>query len=480
MSGTMSNSAAVSRWRSFAGNLVMPPDFFSLLSLPATVCQDCGGDHASEIVCCCSRPGLNISMPSSVEVSLSMCLFCGCVHVAAQACPCFRCGYQHTGDCTSICRLCRRSHPTGSRCRTNAQNFTARRRTEAIFCDDDGIFDRVPPELHTLGLMFFECPHCRARNWRGEKLSCCHHGAIHVPLFDIVPAELSLIILSSHVRQNIRPYNTIMAFASTGHQNKSIVGGTFVLGGRAYHRIGSLLPVPGVSPAFSQIWTLDTEDATVRRQELMPSLRAHILTSLHNLFIIHNRLSRMFKSAAASVSRIGDAQSAALGFSWSATDDLKGFEMASIIESPGFQRQIVVRTRSDRMQSINDCHQLYHALTYPLLFPTGGSGWHNELEHRGRKISLTEFMRFHMMHRGDVTHVQRCERLALEYYCDSWAQVESRNMAFHKQACQQAKYQGASARVIMDQLTSDNTRQIGVPVVLPSSYPNSPRFYHNL
>jgi hypothetical protein len=33
-----------------------------------------------------------------------------------------------------------------------------------------------------------------------------------------------------------------MALASVGHSNKSLTGGTFVLGGSAYHRIGSLLP----------------------------------------------------------------------------------------------------------------------------------------------------------------------------------------------------------------------------------------------
>jgi hypothetical protein len=225
---------------------------------------------------------------------------------------------------------------------------------------------------------------------------------------------------------------------------------------------------------------LDTADASARRQELMPALRIHVLTELHDLFMIHNRLSKMLKYAAASVSRIEEATSAALGFTWSATDDLKNFEMASIIETAGYQRQIVVQTRSGRPKTISDCHQLYHALAYPLLFPTGSSGWHIELEHCGRKISLTEYMRFHMMHRETVTHVQRCERLALEFYCDAWAQVEARNMAFHKQAAQQAKYQGATARAIMDQLTADNARQVGVPVVLPSSYPNSPRYYHNL
>jgi hypothetical protein len=33
-----------------------------------------------------------------------------------------------------------------------------------------------------------------------------------------------------------------MALASIGHSNKSLAGGTFVLGGHAYHRIGSMLP----------------------------------------------------------------------------------------------------------------------------------------------------------------------------------------------------------------------------------------------
>ncbi len=89
-------------------------------------------------------------------------------------------------------------------------------------------------------------------------------------------------------------------------------------------------------------------------------------------------------------------------------------------------------------------------------------------------------MRFKLMHRNSPTHVQRCGRLALEFYCDAWAQVEARNLAFHELASQQAKYQSASVRAIFDQLNTDNARQIGVPVVLPASYPNSPRYYHNL
>jgi len=232
---------------------------------------------------------------------------------------------------------------------------------------------------------------------------------------------------------------------------------------------------------FAQIWTLDTADATVRRQELMPELRSHVLSTLHELMMRHNRLARMFKTAAGIGIAINVADQNSVGFTWSATDELSNFEMASIIEHAGWQRHIVIRTRGGNVRSIDDGHQLYHALAYPLLFPTGRAGWHHAMQHNDRAISLTEYMRFMLMHRGEsATHVQKCERLALEFYCDAWAQVEARNLAFHKLASQQAKYQAASARAIVDQLYYENARQIGVPIVLPASFPNSPRYYHNL
>ncbi len=236
----------------------------------------------------------------------------------------------------------------------------------------------------------------------------------------------------------------------------------------------------GQKHAFAQIWSLDTSDATSRRQEIMPELRSHVLNSLHTLLLRHNRLARMFKSAYDSTLRLDPQHLASVGFTWSATDELSNFEVASMIEQPGFSRHIRIQAVSGRVQAIDDGHQLYHAVTYPLLFPTGSSGWHYALQHNNRSISLTEYMRYLLMHRSRVTHVQSCKKLSLEYYCDAWAQVEARNLSFHRLASQQAKYSCASARTIMDQLCSDNARHIGVPVVLPASYPNSPRYYHNL
>ena len=213
----------------------------------------------------------------------------------------------------------------------------------------------------------------------------------------------------------------------------------------------------------------------------MPELRVSVLRSLHDSFLQHNRLASMFRAASVSCIGMSNAElSSSAGYSWNAVDDLCNFQLAAVIESPGYQRNIVVRLIGGRVTKINDGHQLYHSLAYPLLFPKGQSGWHYDYVCNGKNISLTEYMRFLLMHRHRPSHVQRCERLALEFYCDAFAQVESRNLAFHMQATQQAKYQAASAQAIMDQICVANAREIGVPVILPSSFPNSPRYYHNL
>ncbi len=137
---------------------------------------------------------------------------------------------------------------------------------------------------------------------------------------------------------------------------------------------------------------------------------------------------------------------------------------------------------------IDDGHALYHPLAYPLLFPWGSPGWHDQLTvyrsdySHERRVSLTEWGRFYLMHRDRVTHWQRCERLTMEFYCDLWAQVEARNAHFHRSPLQQAKYRAARVAAIEDQLASGrHASEIGQPVVrLPSSFVGSARFYQQL
>ena len=165
------------------------------------------------------------------------------------------------------------------------------------------------------------------------------------------------------------------------------------------------------------------------------------------MMLEHNHLARTFRAA---------ASSGVPHLTWHGDSDMEAFEIGAIVTQPGFNRNIVVARHDGRFQSIHASHQYYHALSYPLLFPTGCAGWHPNIPYGSggdrRNVSLPEYMRFQMMHRAVPSHVQRCERLALEYICDAQAQSEARELEFHATAVQQAKYRAASAKVIIENI----------------------------
>jgi hypothetical protein len=249
--------SVLSAWSAIAGGLTMPSAFghFFAAAQPMSVSSANNDSMVTSDVSAAEDRVVSVAaMPVSDDQSgqprvirrcfRRMCLFCRAMHNEHEPCSCFRCGYRHSGDCGTVCSICHRVHAASEFiCRIRpAMNFSPQRRSKALFINDADVEDRIPAPRHDLGMMHVECPHCKSRSFSSEKMNCCNGGVVDVAWEDDVPSELSAIILSSHVRQNIRPYNTVMAFASTGHVNKSIIGGTFVLGGRTYHRIGSILP----------------------------------------------------------------------------------------------------------------------------------------------------------------------------------------------------------------------------------------------
>ena len=347
------------------------------------------------------------------------------------------------------------------------------------------------------------CAFCRSRSWRAETVSCCASGGIVLQSLPEVPQALSDVILSPHVRQNIRAYNMAMAMASVGHKNISLPDGMFVLGGRTFHRVGSMVPHNNGNHAFAQIYMLDTEQASDRRIDALSGrdrqtpLRRNILSQLHSLMMQYNPCVQQFVAAArTNLPRLV----------WRCSDDISTMQMGALVVQPGSQRDIVIQRQvrcwiatplcayvsctmqNSTLQCINDGHALYHPLAYPLLFPLGSAGWHESLTvwswdyRRECSVTLTEWGRYHLMHRDSVTHLHKCERLTMEFLCDVWAQVESRSAHFHRSPAQQAKYRGARVAAVEDQLTSGvPASDIGQPVIrLPSNFVGSARYYQQL
>lgn len=437
-------------------------------------CRSCGCIHSKRSGC--RRSGLdNASAPdrgelsqllrvqvtaepaaASVAVARSMCVQCGVMSFPHQLCRCSLCGLIH-----SISRGCRSSD---SRLRAAVSGAT--------------------PAVHDAGAMDIACPACGARSWPSESVNCCARGEIQLPGFPEVPLDLAAVILAPHVRQHIRAYNMAMAMASVGHDNVSLPDGTFVLGGKTFHRVGSMRPHGINRPAFAQIYVLDVDEASERRLDIFggsgAALRRANLQALHAHLCQHNACVRQFVSA---------AHSDVPQLVWRCNDDISTMQVGAMIVEPGSQRDIIIRRQQDgHLQFISDGHALYHPLAYPLLFPLGTAGWHEDLRSYNldfsseRVITLSEWGRYFLMHRDVVTFMQRCERLSLEFYCDVWAQVESRNAHFHRLPQQQAKYRSARVAAFEDQLSAGAAAgEIGQPVIrLPSSFVGSNRWYQQL
>ena len=342
--------------------------------------------------------------------------------------------------------------------------------------------DAVQP--HTIGSCDVVCVHCSARTWPGESLSCCDHGALVLPEFPPAPLDLAAILSRPHVQQHIRQYNTALGMASVGHKSKGLNWGAFILGGKTYHRIGSMLPEAGSPHCFAQIYTLDASAATDRRMGIFGGatggLKRDVLTSLHVQLLACNPLIQQF---------VAVARSDVPHIVWKCSDDISTMQVGALVAEAGSRRDIVVQRVRGPLMRISDGHGLYHPLAYPLLFPLGTAGWNEDMVvvnaevTSERRLSLTEWGRYYLMHRGaTLTHWQRCGVLALELYCDMWAQVEARMCHFHSLPKQQAIYRGARVAAVEDQLHRGiPAGEIGQTIVrLPASFVGSARFYQQL
>ena len=107
------------------------------------------------------------------------------------------------------------------------------------------------------------CDFCQAYLFKVENSSfCCSHGKVKISedqKLRKIPKELKVLLKSKQFIQSIRSYNNVMAMASLGTNHKPEFGPNFKIQGKLSHKIGSLLPEPGQTPKFAQIYFHDTD-----------------------------------------------------------------------------------------------------------------------------------------------------------------------------------------------------------------------------
>jgi hypothetical protein len=139
----------------------------------------------------------------------------------------------------------------------------------------------VDCETWNFGEPTFKCRHCNALLWYEERLGpnrrtknpsfeiCCKNEKIDLPELQEPPIFLEQLLngdnqRSRNFRKNIRSYNSMFAFTSTGgvvdkEINKGHGPYVFHIHGQNYHHIGTLLLEEGNQPCWAQLYIYDTE-----------------------------------------------------------------------------------------------------------------------------------------------------------------------------------------------------------------------------
>ena len=234
---------------------------------------------------------------------------------------------------------------------------------------------------------------------------CRHNGQIWWPSSAIIftpdglySMYISLLYIcwqwaAVQFRKNIRNYNNAFAFSSLGVKRDLSVYGpqgiyTFRIQGQLCHLIGSLLPLPGKQPAFSQIYIYNSdpmEQAWYRISHHHDLLDVNIVLSIQAMLHQHNPYMESFLTAQERLN-----QNANISLRLKLLDlphyDSRPYnrptvnEIAVIMDGTGEEptagRDIVLQARSNRLQRIRETHSSYNPLRYPLFFPFGEQGWH--------------------------------------------------------------------------------------------------------
>ena len=253
--------------------------------------------------------------------------------------------------------------------------------------------------VHYMGRMDVVCSDCEALHWTSEKLStslvgspkfgmCCFSGKIKIPRLDNPPPELLHLLsgqedMCKKFRDGIRNYNNALAMTSLGcDQDRAINrdgGGPYVfkIQGRLYHQSGSLLPRPGSSPVYAQLYIYDPQEALDFRMNNRANTSLHRATmqTLQDMLYHHHPGVQMYKQAFELTQHMGPDQQCKIALRFDGRTDQRQYNLptdtsnkiAVILPGDGDQptdgvRDIILNRRGGGLQEISGIPSITHSI----------------------------------------------------------------------------------------------------------------------
>ncbi|GKB77469.1 hypothetical protein Tco_0944364 [Tanacetum coccineum] len=244
-----------------------------------------------------------------------------------------------------------------------------------------------------------DCPHCGAVKFYSKtKKNCCLNGRVFLTSNEL-PDSLKHLLTSTleeakTFRTYIRTYNNLFTFTSLGvradanlsQRNNGIY--TFRVQGQVYHFINDLVPENGNAKNL-QLYFHDTEHEVENRLASCERLAKQEI-KLCIKALENNPYDCFFRS----LKDVPQLENYKIILKTIPSQDQKVYNKPEVSqvaalwvdgEGNGEQnpRDIKVKTHSNQSRKIAYYYNCYDALQYPLMFPFGELGWHQEILKNG-------------------------------------------------------------------------------------------------
>ncbi|XP_075194167.1 uncharacterized protein LOC142294949 [Anomaloglossus baeobatrachus] len=371
---------------------------------------------------------------------------------------------------------------------------------------------------HYCGKMNSLCSKCNSHNFTDEKpadnlfTQCCQKGKIQLPIPQYSDL-LEQLMKGSHPHSknfmhNIRSINSSHAFASFGANIAPPPGFgpyCFKIHGQIYHRTGTLHPEMGQTPKYAQLYILDLNEATEQRLTVHENKKCNT-EMMHQIAQLLQQINpfaaayRMLKDVEAeeeqkAITYGTSMPSIVMAIKQERGQDPRRYNKPRISEvavvfqnddgEPPFNRDILVHLHPDKnnpllpkTQRISILHSNLDALLYPLFFPRGDQGWHENLQQQGttRRITQLQYYSFQLSVRNHFNPILNGGKLTQQYLVDAYVKIEANRLNYIRQNQKILKVEDYC--VLQEHLQQKSIEKgipIGKTVILPSSFEGSPR-----
>ena len=351
------------------------------------------------------------------------------------------------------------------------------------------------------GSMNQVCPHCAALRFKAElrPYNCCHSGKVCLPQLLPIPDEIKNLFTgqdekSKNFQQNIRRYNSAMAFASMGASVAPPPGhGPYVyrIHGQTYHKSGCLHPDPGKPPRYGQLYILEGQQATAARiaNDSNEGCRADVLQTLHDTLEYSSPYAAAFKhmlqveqenphkEVKMWMMKVNDQQRHNLP---------RHDEVAAVFvgeDGAPTNPDFAVYPKGKALQKIPYTSPNLDPMVYPLLFPRGDPGWSETLQHavqhrtaKHTRVTMLQFYSYRLAVRAGFSTIHAAQKLFQQFLVDAYVRHEANRLYFCRMNQGRLRvdmYKGLTDYVHTK--AAESGLRPGKVVVLPSSFIGSPR-----